>query len=290
MSTKYFFDLDPASQQNLTPRYVIVPIPYERTVSYGRGTGLAPQAILDASRQLEEYDEELDIEVSRQIGIDTLATLPLSDIEGETAIKIIQQSVEPLLERGLIPISLGGEHTISLGIIRPLIAVYPHLQIVQIDAHTDLRNEYKGNPFSHACVMRRVHELGASIHALGIRAQCREEAEFAANNAIHVTYDHERRTNPDWLNSFVSQLNPDIPIYLTIDCDGFDPAVLPHTGTPVPGGLNWADMMALCRTLTQRFKLVGFDVVELAPNEYSQASDFLCAQLIYKVISYNECK
>ncbi len=286
----YFFDLDPSTQTNLQKRYAIIPIPYERTVSYGNGTAAGPQAILDASRQLEAYDEEVKSEVSRQIGIETLPSISFDEREGESAIQMIQQQVEPIVAKQLIPIGLGGEHTVSLGIIRPLIAIYPELQVVQIDAHSDLRDQYLDNSYSHACVMRRVHELGAKIHAVGIRAQCREEAEFAKETGIHLYYDYQRRNNPDWVNEFISHLDPSLPVYLTIDCDGFDPAVLPHTGTPVPGGLNWTDMMALCRVLTQCFTIVGVDVVELAPNQYSQASDFLCAQLIYKLMSYNEAK
>jgi agmatinase len=288
MNNPTFLNISVNRLQGLKARYSIIPIPYEGTVSYGKGTSKGPKAILDASLQLEDFDNELDMETCNLIGIHTGASVELGSRVGEEAITCIHERIRNLIKGDLIPIILGGEHSISFGVVKAMIERYPELHVIHVDAHADLRDSYDDNPYSHACVMRRIYDLGVPIHSVGIRALCHEEASLIRKEKINVMFEHMRCKDTNWIENLLDKIPPKAPVYFTIDVDGLSPAIMPHTGTPVPGGLDWNEILALSRAVTQKFQLVGFDIVELAPNEHSKASDFLCAQLIYKIISYNE--
>lgn len=284
----HFLSLSDDRIRELPPRYVIIPIPYEKTVSYGKGTQNGPKAIILASIQLEDYDEEVDTEICNMKGIETISPLDIDNEEGEGAIQKINLATSEVLTRGLVPILIGGEHSISLGSVGALKEKYPELHIIHVDAHADLRESYEGSQYSHASVMKRIFDLGVHIHSVGIRALSKEEAALIRKNNIHVLFDYQRRHEDNWVSPFLDKIPANVPIYLTIDVDGLNPSIMPHTGTPVPGGLGWNEILELCRELTQRFQLVGFDVVEFAPQKNNHAPAFLLAQLIYKIISYNE--
>jgi agmatinase len=228
------------------------------------------------------------MEICNIKGIQTESPLDLAGKHGAVAINAIYAATRQIFDKGLTPILLGGEHTISIGAIRAAFEKFPDLHVIHVDAHADLRETYEGNAYSHACVMKRVHDLGVPIHSVGVRALSVEESVFIRDKKIHVLFDTQRQQQKEWVPDFLDRVPRNAPIYLSIDVDGLDPAMIPHTGTPVPGGLSWYEILELCRNITQRFNLKGFDVVELSPNEASHASDFLAAKLIYKIISYNE--
>jgi agmatinase len=260
-------------------RFEIIPAPYEKSVSYGRGTVNGPAALLEASQQLEAFDGR---------GIPAAAgihTGPAVNCRGpaETVLARIEERAGDALEGGRIPIVLGGEHTVSLAPIRALAAFGKEFGVVQFDAHADLRDAYEGNPLSHASVMRRVAEdLGVPLFQIGCRAYCEEEATFRKKKQIPFL-DAETLA----LEGIPKRLLPrDFPkkIYISFDVDAFDPAIMPGTGTPVPGGLFWYDALRLLRGTAAGRRIVGFDVVELAPLDGSPVSEFTAARLTYELM------
>jgi len=267
-------------------KIVVLQVPYEHTVSYGGGTGHGPRAILDASRYVEFYDEELGIELCRSVGIATLPPLALGKKTGEKAIAKIYATVRKLLEDGKFVAVLGGEHTISQAPIKAHLEEYPDLSVIQFDAHADLRNTYEGTTFSHACVMARVCEFmnPACVVQVGIRALSIEEAEFIRRSGITTLYAHQIRENPDWISSILPRLSEHV--YVTFDVDGLDPSLMPSTGTPEPNGLYWSETMKLLRMIGERKRIVGFDVVEFAPNRGFYHPDYIAAKLTYKLMNY----
>ena len=260
-------------------RFEIIPVPYEKSVSYGRGTAKGPAALLEASQQLEAFD---GVGCPLEAGI---YTGPAVDCRGpaDTVLKRIEARAAESFSGGRIPVVLGGEHTVSLGPIRALAKTGVTFGVVQFDAHADLREAYEGNPLSHASVMRRVvEETGAPLFQIGCRAFCKEEADFRKARGIpHL--DAEA-----WaMKGMPKRLLPaNFPktIYITFDVDGLDPAIMPGTGTPVPGGLFWYDAIRLLRAVSAGRRIAGFDVVELAPLKGSPLSEFAAARLTYALM------
>jgi agmatinase len=284
-----YMGLDEAASDFERARVVILPVPYESTVSYGAGTGSGPQAIIDASRYIELYDQELDDE-PWQVGIATLPGLSLTGAGPEAAIGELRAAYDRLLSLSgdRLVITLGGEHSITSA---PVLAWADWLEregrrlsVLQFDAHTDLREEYEGSPYSHAAVMARVRDR-VDIVAVGIRALTREERELArgADN-IHLFFADDIHDGDAWMDDVMERLGEDV--YITFDVDGFDPALVPATGTPEPGGLQWYPVMKLLRRVFAERRVHAADVVELAPIPGHAASDFLVAKLIYKMIGY----
>jgi len=268
-------------------RIVILPVPYEKTTSYGKGTLIGPQKILEASHFVEFYDEEMNRELCFELGISTLNKLEINNINSKKALTTIYKKVLKLLDDGKFVVSLGGEHTISQAPIKAYFERYNNLSILQIDAHSDLRQTYEGNKYSHACVMARVAEFTKDIHQVGIRAQDIVEAEFIRNNKIKIYYMRdiqEGKHTKNWQKKIAENLNENV--YITFDVDGFDPAVIPATGTPEPGGLFWDETMKLIKLIGKTKNIIGFDVVELAPSKFQKASDFTAAKLVYKILNY----
>ena len=267
---------------------VILPIPYEATVSYQGGTRRGPAAILEASRYVELYDQELDAEPV-DVGVATLPALHLSSAGAEEGIGELRAAYDRILAAAgdRLVIGLGGEHSISSAPIRAHAARLPageRLSVLQFDAHGDLRPEYEGSAFSHASVMSRSVE-DADIVAVGIRAITRGERELIrSSEGISTIFAEEMWDNDAWIQRALDALGP--TVYITFDVDYFDPALIPATGTPEPGGPGWYATLQLLRRVFAERTVVGVDVVELAPIAGNAAPDFLVAKLIYKMIGY----
>ncbi len=273
-------------------RIVVLPVPYESTVSYGGGTKNGPAAILRASHYVEFFDEETKREIHREHGIATLPPFNIAKKKDAAAVQAIFDEVTNLLEKGKFVVTLGGEHTISAAPIAAHAKKYPDLSVLQFDAHSDLRSEYLGNKYSHASVMARVCEFldPKRLVQVGIRAQAKEEAEFIRDNAINTFYAHEIRSGAHtrvlryWDDAVIEKLTQHV--YITFDVDGLDPSIMPSTGTPEPNGLFWAEVMQCLRKVSQKRKIVGFDVVELAPIKGLHHPDLTAAKLVMKILNY----
>lgn len=281
-----FLGLDDESSQPNSSAAWVLPVPFEMTTSYTGGTRLGPAAIIEASNQVELYDAELDCEAALSYGVHTLPTLHPTLRSAEAAIQDITDAVAGLDLKDQVLVTLGGEHSITPGVIRALASAHPDLIVVQIDAHSDLRDEYDGTPYSHACAARRFIEY-APVLQFGIRSVCQEEVAFARQSdrvtvftGLHMHQDRER----SYLNA-ARKAVAGRAVYLTIDVDGLDPSVIPATGTPEPGGIGWYDCLDLIRTVATSGHVVAFDCVELAPTPGSQASNFAAAKLVYKTLN-----
>ncbi|MGL5083500.1 MAG: agmatinase [Microcoleaceae cyanobacterium] len=272
-----------------TAQVAILPIPYEATTTYRQGCQHGPAAILEASQQLECYDDELDREVGEAVGIYTHS--PVADtrrgfVSAEEMLRSTQQAVFDLATAGKFVIALGGEHSITAGVV----AAYRQLldkpfTVVQIDAHGDLRHEYEGSIHNHACVMRRVVEMGLPTVQIGIRSLCQEEATLIKEKQLAVIWAREMATHPDWSQAAIANI-PTNEVFLTIDLDGIDPSLMPGVGTPEPGGLHWYALLAFLKQLFTTHQVIGCDVMELAPVQDSVVSEFTAAKLVYKLIGY----
>ena len=264
-------------------RYVVMPVPYDGTSTFVKGADKGPQAILDASDSLELLDIQYDIEAC-EAGIHTDHhdydfTTP------ETMEASVYARTRQMLELGKTPVLIGGEHSISAGSIRAVSERYPDLTVLQIDAHADLRNSYHGSPLNHACVMRRAQEH-ARVVQVGIRNVCTEERDAIVPD--NIFYAHHIVGQTDWMQRAVDRLTDHV--YVTFDLDGLDPAILPATGTPLPGGLQWYPTLQFLQMVFQQRTVVGFDVVELCPQADDKVSDVLAATLVYKMISMREIR
>lgn len=276
-----FLGLEPVAWEKA--KVAVLPIPYDSTVSYKTGARHGPAAIIDASRQVETYDEETGGDWS-DVGICTLPEIE-PDMRGPGAmLERVYNAAKQVVDAGKLLVALGGEHSLSLGTIKACSEMYKDVSVLQIDAHLDLRNTYEQTPFSHASVMRRVRDF-APVVPVGIRNVSEEEAGYVKEEDIRVFYarDIVGRTN-GWEHQVLDQLSEHV--YVTIDVDGFDPSVIPATGTPEPGGLGWYEALGLLRRVAQQRKVIGLDVMELAPMPPYHASEFACARLVYKMLGY----
>jgi agmatinase len=263
-------------------RVVILPIPLDRTTSYVPGTRNGPHEILVASSHMELWDEETQTDV-HSIGIFTLPEMEFPFGTIEEVVGEIRRVASEIVSRDKFPVVIGGEHSITPAVVGAVAARYPGLSVLQIDAHADLRDSYMGTRHNHACAMRRVLEYAPTTQ-VGIRSLSPEEAAAIPTLSTHVFYDFNMRNDPRWMDRVVETLSD--TVYVTIDVDGFDPAIMPATGTPEPGGLSWYEMLGLLRRVAEKKRVVGFDLVELSPMGGNVAPNFLCAKLIYKLLSY----
>lgn len=274
-----------------TAKVVILPIPYEATTTYRRGCENGPAQLLEASHQLECYDEELDSEVCYDVGIYT--NDPIADtrngqrVSSSEMLQVTQTAVQELVADNKFVIALGGEHSITAGVVEAYRQAYPNepFTVVQIDAHGDLRHEYEGSIHNHACVMRRIVDMGLPTLQIGIRAICKEEADLIKEKQLNVIRAREIATQPDWADRAISSIKTD-RVFLTIDLDGIDPTLIPGVGTPEPGGLNWYSLTAFLRRVFESHQVIGCDIMELAPVADSVVSEFTAAKLAYKMIGY----
>ncbi len=265
----------------------ILSAPLEKTVSYGRGTAEGPKAILDASHYVEFFDEETGREICFEKGICALEPLKLNNMSVEKGIEKIYMSSMQILENEKFLVTLGGEHSLTLAPFRAYNEKFDNLSILQIDAHSDLRDSYDDSKYSHASVMARIAEFTDNIVQVGIRAQCREEYDFIQKNGISTYYARFIRNGDygvNWEGRVVDNLTENV--YITFDIDGFDPSVVPATGTPEPGGLFWDETLGLLKRVGRERNIVGFDIVELAPSKYHSASNFIAAKLLYKMLNF----
>ncbi len=279
-----FGGLPPEFSRFSSARAVVLPVPYDLTTSYISGTRHGPQAIIDASTHLELYDEELHSEPYR-LGIHTLPPLEPSAAGPEETIQRVEEVIRWLIERDKFPVMLGGEHSLTLAPVRALHKKFGNFSVLQLDAHSDLRESFQGTKFNHACVGRRLHELELNIVQIGIRAISPEEAEFirSAKN-VYVCFDYELHSHFAKIDEALAQLRD--PVYVTVDLDVFDPALMPAVGTPEPGGLDWYTVLKILRRVGEKHTVLGFDVVELCPIAGMVGPNFLAAKLVYKMLGY----
>jgi agmatinase len=267
---------------------VVLCAPYEATCTYGSGTSKGPEAIIEASAAAELYDEELGIDLAKA-GIATLPPLPVDNMDPEEMVEEVSRKALSVLGDGKVPVGLGGEHTVTLGFQKAMLEHFPSLTVLQIDAHPDMRDEYEGRKVCHATVGRRIMERCALVQ-VGLRAFSKEEGRLLDEQAslgkarVQPFSAYFIHTHPDWIQKVIPCLSEHV--YITFDVDALDPSLIPHTGTPEPGGLSWRQTCDLLRAVAYSKKLVGFDVVELAPDATSRSSDFTAARLVMRLIGH----
>jgi len=285
-----FLGLDDEQADPDEARVVVVPVPYEATSSYGGGSAAGPAAILDASHQVELYDLELGFEPwAAAGGIATLRPLGLDGCgNGEAVMERLERVVAEQLERRRIVVTLGGEHTAVVGAIRAHVRAVQPLTVLQLDAHADLRESYQGDRWNHACALARVLDVHDDIVQVGIRSGTPDEVATAHRHGIPIITgaDVRRATGDgvDWIEPIIERCSANV--YVTLDCDVFDPAVMPATGTPEPGGLSWTQVDELVRRLCAARRVVGFDVSELAPIAGLRLAEFGIAKLVARFVGY----
>ncbi len=260
-----------------TAKIVIQSIPFDKTSTWGKGADKGPAAILDASYNLELYDIETDSEVYTE-GIFTAD--PIEEETSEAMIDAGCAQTKKFLDDGKFVITLGGEHSISYAPIKAYAKEFPNMSVLQLDAHTDLRDTYEGSKYNHACVMARVKKFVDNVVSVGIRSM--DSSEILSINKAKIFFAHQIKKDPNWIEKTVAQLSDEV--YITLDLDVFDPSIMPSTGTPEPGGLDWYEVTNLLKEVIKQKKVVGFDIVELAPTK-NKAPDFLAAKLIYVMLS-----
>jgi agmatinase len=258
---------------------VIVPVAYDGTSTWMKGADEGPNAIIEASTNMELYDIETDSEIYKR-GIFTDEAIG-GKITTKEMVDAVHDAVQYYLEEGKFTVVMGGEHSVSIGAIKAHAARYEKLTVLQLDAHADLREEYNGSKYNHACIMARAREF-CPIVQVGIRSMSSSEKESVDLSQVFLAKDiHD---NIDWIAKVIPKLSDNV--YITIDLDAFDPSIVPSTGTPEPGGLLWYEVLTLLKVVSDEKNVVGFDVVELCPDSNNKAPDFLAAKLIYKLLSY----
>jgi agmatinase len=282
MASAEFCGTTPTTTDFDRARVVILPAPLDRTTSYVPGTRNGPHEILTASTHMELWDEETEVDV-HSIGIFTLPEMEFPFATMDEVMQEIRRVANELVVRDKFPVVLGGEHSVTGPVVAAMASRYPGLSVLQLDAHADLRESYMGTPHNHACVMRRVLEYARATQ-VGIRSLSPEEAAAVPTLPTEIFYDFNMRQHEDWIERVVDSLSE--TVYITIDVDGFDPAIMPATGTPEPGGLTWYEGLTLLRRVIETRRVVGCDIVELSPIPGNVAPNFLCAKLIYKILSY----
>jgi len=265
-----------------SPRFSVLCAPYDRTATYVSGTSRGPEAIIEASAHMELYDEELKSEPYRA-GIETLPPLEVASLSPAGMVERVRGASAKVIGSGSMPVLLGGEHSVTLGLVQALSESHPALSVLHLDAHADMRESYNSSPFNHACVARRISEICPVVSA-GIRSMSAEEAEFLETATEIRTHHAAELLETREYGAIVEGLAEEV--FITIDLDVFDPSVMPSTGTPEPGGLLWADVTALVRETIRRRRVVGFDVVELCPAPGLVAPDFMAARLVYRMMGY----
>ena len=281
-----FGGLPPEQTDRAAARFLVLPVPHEETVTYGGGTGKGPAAVIDASRQVELWDEEL-LRETCDAGIHTLAEFRPPRLKGEKYVRALADHAGQLIQEGKTLVSLGGEHSITPALVEGVKRKYPKLSVFQIDAHADLREEYEGSKWSHACAMKRVLDQGCRLAQAGVRNYSKGEVPFLDRGLVATSPAHLTRTPAEIrraVERFLSHLTDDV--YITVDIDGLDPSLVPGTGTPEPGGLGWYETLDYLRPIFAQKNVVAFDVVEVAPIEGSNVSQFVAAKLVYRMMGY----
>jgi len=262
---------------------VILPCPFEKTVSYMPGTRFGPREIIAASAQVELWDEEVGIDIHPK-GLFTMPEMDLSHGTMDAAVTHIRRVAGEILDDGKFLVTLGGEHSITPPLVAAAAARHKGLTVLQIDAHADLRDGYQGEHNSHASAMMRTLDHVDHIVQVGIRNISEEEVKALPGLNTTIFYDWNMRDDPQWIDRVVEALTG--PVYITVDLDGLEPGLIPATGTPEPGGLAWREAMTLLRRTFERKQVVACDVVELCPLPGHWSSNFTAAKLVYKLLTY----
>ncbi|MBN2478260.1 agmatinase [Candidatus Micrarchaeota archaeon] len=258
----------------------VIPAPYDKTASWKKGTRFGPERIIRASQELEFFDTEFKERICESAGVYTFDALDIEYKEVEDAVRDVKDAVFGVAEKGRVPVLLGGEHSVTIGAVDAFSEIISdEFSVLQIDAHADLRNEYLGSRYNHACVMRRVREKVDKVVQVGVRTYSQEEYEYIQKKGIQTIYGKDFD-----IEEVLSRLGKDV--YITIDMDGFDPGFVPAVGTPYPGGLDWETTLNLLRETAKRKNIVGFDAVELMALPGDVSSDMFTAALIYKLMAY----
>lgn len=276
--TKYFCGEDGYCLDYDKAAIAILPVPYDGTSTWIKGSDKGPAALIEASGTLEMLDIETGTDVSTK-GIYTLPSVQ-KDESPESMSKAVEQEITNLLKDNKFPVVVGGEHSVSIGAFKAMAKKHKDLSILQFDAHADLRKTYEGSSFNHACAMHQAQQL-APVVQVGIRSMCQEESEYVVDERMFFRY--QIRQDSEWQKKVLQELRKDV--YITIDLDVFDPSIMPSTGTPEPDGLLYHDVLSMIKKVARQCNIVGFDVVELCPNEHNKAPDFLAAKLIYQILS-----
>ncbi len=282
----FFLDLSRERAMDPASPYAVLPVPLERTVTYGRGTGRAPAVVIEASRQVELFDEELRVEPDWRV-----RTLEAPDVfSGDLAeaLEAVRAAAVEATSEGAFLMSIGGEHSITPALVEGVRATVGVGSVLHFDAHADLRDEYLGLRNSHACAVRRIIEAGVPVVSVGVRSLSREEYQFAKKNGvpIHWAAALMKDSTGSWIEAVVEQLTD--PVYISVDVDVFDPALLPETGTPEPGGLDWYRVTACLRRVIAERKVSAADIVEFSPSGNNPAGAFTVARLAVKILLYKE--
>lgn len=264
-------------------RFAVLPIPYDSAASYQAGARNGPAAIISASQHIELFDMEVGRECHKP-GVATLDPIAPSRAGPAAMHEDLFKMARGVVRDGKFLIGLGGDHSISSALVRAVMTRHKKLSVLQIDAHCDLRDSFEGTPYSHACVMRRIIDLGASTVSVGIRTVDVEEQRFMKRSKLQPITARECNSDPDWLDRALGALGDSV--YVTVDIDGFDPAYAPGTGTPEPGGLDWYQVTALLRRVATERNIVAADVVEVMPIAGQVVTEFLAARIAYKFIAY----
>jgi agmatinase len=267
-------------------KVVVLPVPYESTTSYKKGTANGPRSIIDASTYMETFDDELNQETFR-VGIHTMEEMKVDGLPPEEVNKKIGEAVKEIVKANKFPVILGGEHSISAGPVAALKELYEDLSVLYLDAHYDLRNEFDDTRFSHACAARRISEI-APLVEIGVRSMSKEEKDFLGDlpkeTKVDVISVYDILDDAMWNDRANHLLSKNV--YVSIDLDVFDPALMPAVGTPEPGGIGWYEFLELMRGVIMEKNIVGMDVVELCPIKDQPASDFFAAKMIYRLLGY----
>ena len=277
-----FLSLPPEFSGLESSEFVILPVPYEQTTTFKAGTREGPQAIINASQEVETFDEESKEEPFKA-GIHTLEEVEITRRGPEKMAERVCQIAKELIDMNKRVVLLGGEHTTSIGMVKALREVYEKLSVLQLDAHADLRDAYQESKYSHACTMRRISEIAPFV-GVGIRNLSLEEQEFVEKKKIDLFFAKDLTENAGWADQVLSRLSENV--YLTMDLDFLDPSIMPAVGTPEPGGLLWNQTLDFLKKVAEGKNIVGFDCVELCPIPGLVAPDFLAARLVYKIIGY----
>ena len=277
-----FGGIGPPHTDPETARAVVLPVPYDRTATWGKGAAAGPAALIAASCNMELYDEELGAD-TYTLGIHTAPPVCGNEAPPGEMVRKVELSVGEHLDRGKMVVTVGGEHSITAGAVAAHRRRNPRLTVVQLDAHADLRDSYEGSKHSHACVMRRVREICPTL-AVGVRSLSREEADYLAVQPAPMISGKRVAEGRDWIPEALEAVGSEV--YVTVDLDYFDPALVPGTGTPEPGGGDWYTTLAFLEALSRRSRIVGFDIMELAPIPGQPVSDFLAARLLYRMLGY----
>lgn len=280
MSTlKTYAGIEEKYASQATSKIVLIPVPYDGTSTWGKGADKGPEAFLHASENMELYDIETNTEVYKQ-GI-YLSESVTENTSPEAMVNAVHATVKSNIIRNKFVTMFGGEHSVSIGAIRAFNECFQDLSVLQIDAHADLRKEYDGSPYNHACALYEANE-NTNLVQVGIRSM--DKSEKSVMNEENVFFAHDMATNDYWMDNVLEQLGN--TVYITFDLDALDPSIMPSTGTPEPGGLFYYETLEFLKKVFEEKNVVGFDLVELCPNEKDRSSDFLAAKLYYKMLTY----